>query len=213
MLVGIVGSNAGSNSGSNAGVPAGGSNPLTITVDDHMVLFFDGVQQVNLPNIDTATVPDTIALPNNVSTIMVQGSSNGNYAGILGSDQDGRVTTSSVWKCTTTYDNGWLNSAYDDSSWPKATAIVANDGTKYWSIINGIRTEAKWIWSPNYLAGGDNNVYCRCKPSAPATTKRRKSFKERYLNLFYACSIYQPYIFPYCSRCNCNLNCYLTLSR
>lgn len=158
-------------------------NVLTITVDDNLILYFDGVQQTNLPNSNVANTPDTTSLPPTVNTIAVQANNQQNYGGILASDTNGHVVTNSAWKCTPNYYNGWSNKVYDDSFWPMATEFVSNDGSGSWPIISGIRTEAKWIWSPNNLTpGGDNTLYCRyvvglmSNPSLPTfiTTSKRK---------------------------------------
>src|SRR5678815_4844613 len=77
-----------------------GSNNLTITVDDQLTLYFDGVEQPGLPNVNNANVPDKVNLLDSVTTIAVQANNIQNNGGILGSDQDGRVLTSSAWKCT-----------------------------------------------------------------------------------------------------------------
>lgn len=176
-------------------------NYLTITVDDQMNLFIDGAEQPNnvVPNCNKATTPDTVTIPPTVTTIAVQATNNANYSGILGSDTNGLVLTSSAWKCTPDYYNGWSNKVYDDSLWPMATEIVANDGSRFWPTIGGIRTEAKWIWSPSYtMPGGNNVVYCRCTvgqtppsvhpPTSSPLMTTSKRMQYEYIVGYYLCS-------------------------
>ena len=47
----------------------------------------------------------------------------------------------------------WYDAGYDDSGWVNAFEIGAN-GTGPWGTINGISSEAQWIWTENWNDDG-----------------------------------------------------------
>lgn len=140
---------------------------LSITVDNYMILYLDGVQQSGLPNANDWTKADTVLLPWNTRVIAVQGTDDRRVrAGILASTGDGYILTNSSWKCTSVYYVGWETVTYDDSAWP--AAYVSGIHQTYpcpWQIVPDIRLDAYWIWTNKYESsdGGDVVVYCRLK--------------------------------------------------
>jgi len=135
------------------------SRKLTITVDNTMRLYIDGTEKTGLVNANDWTKADTVDLPWTARVIAVQGTDVGAVAGILASTDDGSILTDSSWKCTNVYYEGWQLVDFDDSCWPSAHVIALHQ-TSPWTLVEGIKTNAYWIWTPKYT-GGDLVVYCR----------------------------------------------------
>lgn len=150
------------------------ANNLTFYVDDSLQLYIEGIMTYEGVPANEATTPQTL-LPDSVTTIAIQATNDANYGGIIASDTDGRVVTSCAWRCTATLtsDGDWYSPSYDDSLWPVATEIAANEGSQqgFPSTVSGIRTEAKWIWTSGYtLPDGNAVVYCRYRVSTMDST-------------------------------------------
>ena len=135
------------------------SRTLSITVDNSMELYIEGVKINCLPNHNNWQLADAVTLPCAARVIAVKGVDYGVIAGILASTDDGSLLTDSSWKCTNQHFSGWETVEFDDSQWPAAHQVAIHE-TLPWKIVPGIRTNAYWIWTRNYV-NGDWTVYCR----------------------------------------------------
>lgn len=136
---------------------------FTITVDNMLELYIDGVPILNLPNRNNWKDPDSVNMNCSTKVIAVKGTDDRiKRASILASTDDGYVMTNASWKCTSVYYTGWELVTYDDSNWP-AAYITADHQTVSLALLAAIRTDAYWIWTPNYISGPDEDivVYCR----------------------------------------------------
>ena len=76
------------------------------------------------------------------------------YTGMLASTSTG-VVTDDTWKCKL-YQSDWHLPGFDDSAWPQARMMGANDGS-YAAAVTAISSQAKWIWHGTSY----EHAYCR----------------------------------------------------
>ena len=120
---------------------------LNITADNVIVqLFIDGCETVNLTNAADWTQSDSVWLPLSTEVIAVQIANIGSVSGLLASTL--LLVTNHTWKATNTYQPGWMNVRFDDSSWENATEYGTN-GAPPWGFIGGISPRASWISTSN----------------------------------------------------------------
>ena len=114
--------------------------------DGDVVLSADGWRIAHTVNLDDACV------------LAVKAVDLGGGAGMLASTSTGVVTDAS-WKCSGAVEQtGWHLDDFDDAAWSQARVIGTNDGSFWTGVIDGISTEAQWIWSQN---SRDDEIYCR----------------------------------------------------
>ena len=129
-----------------------------------MELYLNGVN-VTVPNFDNWPVVKSVPIPSSTQVIAVKGTDYGVVAGILASSSDGRILTSSNWKCTyNTPPSTWTAVGYDDSLWPAAVESYQNVNAPDWGTLSGISPSAWWIWTgprDSNGAGFHSIAYCR----------------------------------------------------
>ena len=87
-----------------------------ITVDDDYNLYFDGVEQTDVPNHDDWHNTDSLDLSRYTTMIAVKANNTLSAAGILASTPDGFLLTNSSWKCSNTLYAQWNDVVFDDSA-------------------------------------------------------------------------------------------------
>lgn len=134
-----------------------------MTADDYILeLYYDGVSQP-VPTVRTHwRRPKVFALPAAARWFAVKCGENGYAsAGLLAAAAGDVLVTGERWKCTATLHDRWMDTDYDDSSWPPATVIRDNGVGKKGSIPE-ISPRAKWIWTSRYRNNtADSPIYCR----------------------------------------------------
>ena len=132
---------------------------FVITCDNDYKLYFDGVEQTNVPNHANWGSTDTVDLPASTRVIAVEGiNSAPGYAGILASTTDGVILTNSAWRCSNILSVSWADVDFDDSSWTPAVDIGQN-GVSPWGPVSSIKSNAMWIWNNQQVT--DLTIYCR----------------------------------------------------
>ena len=131
---------------------------FTITTDDSFQLYFDGVEQTNLPNQNDWQKTDTVDLPWGTRVIAVAGTNNYGQAGILASSSDGSILTDASWKCSKILEDDWMEETFNDCGWPAATEISRNE-IGAWGNYSDINSAAMWIW--HSVTEDLNTIYCR----------------------------------------------------
>ena len=67
------------------------------------------------------------------------------------------MVTDDTWKCSNRWHPGWFQPEFNDTAWPQAQVIGANDGS-YAAEVTTISAQAKWIW----VQSDDQwDAYCR----------------------------------------------------
>ena len=136
---------------------------LSITVDDILKLYYDGVEITDLPNSELTHEVDVVELPCTTRLIAVHGRQGPakQFAGIIASTDDEFVLTNTSWKCLNVSQPGWEEIDFDDSDWLLA---IEYDNKKQ----SEISSNASWIWLRqwNSLTNStyeemDLEVYCR----------------------------------------------------
>ena len=84
-------------------------------------------------------------------------------AGVLASVGDDYLVTDDSWKCTTGYYDDWMQTSFDDSSWPAAVIVQPNSpANPYHHLLSAVSTSASWIWTSNFISPNiDPVAYCR----------------------------------------------------
>ena len=131
---------------------------FVITVDNDYNLYFDGVEQTDVPDHDDWHNTDSLDLSRYTRVIALRGNNTLGVAGILASTPDGFILTNSTWKCSNTWYAQWNDVVFNDSSWQPAVEIGLN-GSPPWFQISSVHANASWIW--NNQGFTDLIIYCR----------------------------------------------------
>lgn len=139
---------------------------LSVTVDDELRLYIDGIEITGLQNAEDYGKPDLVDLPCTTKLIAVHGSNGpaGDVAGILASTDDNYILTNSSWKCSNVSQIGWVEIDFDDSTWIPALEYGHNEDDDDWVLVPGISSGAFWIWLRQYTSDNDpmdRDVFCR----------------------------------------------------
>ena len=137
---------------------------LSITVDNEMELYIDGVPNpINSdPSAKDWTVTKRILMPVRSRVIAVKATDKGLWAGLLASASDDSLLSDGTWKVSTVASDGWTKPEFDDSNWEQATEL-GQHGMEPWKARDLISSKAKWIWAKksHYEDMGDHVVYFR----------------------------------------------------
>jgi len=150
---------------------------LTITCDNYLAVWIDGVFQRDDGNFNDWTKTSTIQLYAASSVVAVSCAdkslppSEVNVRGILGSTSLGGVTDTAHWKCSQQPQSGWQETNFaEDSTWV-APSSYRNDvspllnslAVSPWHYLSSIAASAEWIWieSSDSTKPGPSRIFCR----------------------------------------------------
>jgi len=135
--------------------------------------YVDGIQQLPLENNNDWQTPDEFQIDAYARLIALRAANfAGGCSGILAAIVNHPLGLSHVsdrtWKCTPTQPTGWQELNFNDSDWQDAYEVASNGQIVpgcSWIPIPSIPTNAFWIWTTQFLEGGDPLVSCRGRTS------------------------------------------------
>ena len=132
---------------------------FVITCDNDYKLYFDGVEQTNVPNhANWGRHGHGRSSSKHTSDRCGRINTAPGFAGILASTTDGVILTNSTWRCSNISSVSWADVDFDDSSWTPAVDIGQN-GVGPWGPVSSINGNAMWIWNNRQFT--DLTIHCR----------------------------------------------------
>jgi hypothetical protein len=132
-------------------------------------LYVDGYQITPLPNYADWRTLDTVPIDYHARLVAIRANNVlGGCSGLLVATVDHPlgytfVSDDTNWVCSASAPTGWERLGFDDSLWTPAFQVGQNQGVTPgcpWIPINGIPSNAFWIWTPAHT-DGDMVVSCR----------------------------------------------------
>lgn len=135
---------------------------LTVSADNSEEVYFNGVFVGSSNNWNKAT-SYTLTLPEGTNVIAIKAQDSDGIAALIAQIKQDDITTDSdeSWKVSTTYQDGWEQNDFDDTSWQFATSYGVYGVSPWLNKVSGLASDstAQWIWSADN--DGDNTVYFR----------------------------------------------------
>ena len=138
---------------------------ITISVDDKEEVYFNGalLGESHQAHAWRTASNYVVNRQEGSNVLAVKAIDTGGVAGLIAQLQaDGQtINSNGKWKVSTTFQEGWQDADFDDSTWVEATTHGMYGDTPWNKNVSGLSSSstANWIWSSDNNA--DNEVYFR----------------------------------------------------